>query len=186
MKKVLVFAVMLAASCAKEPYYKFYVANNTHAVITVELPCANQRIKLEKGEKKYVEADYDLLLNDDWTLYADTAYGYEYFTSYPDGTKTYSFVSFINKVKYEITGSASLVDVTMQWSDGSTRQHANVTVPATYEFKTWGYDGFVYLSAQNDGAYGSVTCSIYHRDKLFKSATSYGAYTIATASSSIK
>jgi hypothetical protein len=190
MKKVFVFAAILTVSCSKKPHQQFYIVNNTHAAITIELSCANQRIELKKGEKKYVENDEtgcDLSSwNDDWTLHADAAYGYEYFTSYAGGTKTYTFVSFVNKIKYEITGSASRVDVTMQWSDGSTRQYSNVTVPATYEFKTWGYDGFVYLSAQNNGASGSVTCKIYHRDNLFKSATSNGAYVIATASGSIK
>ena len=181
---------LAAASCTKEPHNKFYIQNNTHAAITIELSCANQRIELAKGEKKYVENDEvgcDLSSwNDEWVLYADTAYRYEYFTSYSDGVETVSFVSFVNKVKYEITGSASHVSVTMEWSDGNTRQYANVAVPATYEFRSWGYDGFVYLSAQNNGASGSVTCNIYHRDKLFKTATSYGGYTIATASGSIK
>ncbi|MDR1417263.1 MAG: hypothetical protein LBJ57_07605 [Prevotellaceae bacterium] len=191
MKKVAVFVVVLAVSCTKEPYNKFYVENKTHADITIELSCANQRIALKKGERMYVETDevgcnLSSWNDDKWILYADPAYMYEYFTSYAEGTTKYSFISFVNKIKYEITGSARRVDVTMEWSDGSTRQYSNVSVPATYEFKSWGYDGFVYLSAQNDGVSGSVTCNIYHRDNLFKTATSYGEYSIATASGSIK
>jgi hypothetical protein len=191
MKKVTVFVAILAASCSsKEPHNKFYIENNTHADITIELSCANQRIELKKGEKKYVENDEILCdlssWNDDWVLHADPEYGYEYFTSYVGSIKTFSFVSFVNKIKYEIAGSASSVDVTMEWSDGGTRQYSNVAVPATWEFKSWGYDGFVYLSAQNNGKSGSITCNIYHRDKLFKTATSYGEYVIATVSGSIK
>jgi hypothetical protein len=191
MKKIAVFVVVLAASCnSKEPANKFYIENNTHTNIAIELFCANQRIELKKGEKKFVEANgagCDLSSwNDDWALYADTAYRYEFFTSYDDGTETVSFISFFNKIKYVITGSANRVSVNMKWSDGSTQQYSNVPVPAAWEFKSWGYDGAVYLSAQNNGETGSVTCTIYHRDDLFATATSHGRYCIAAASGNIK
>lgn len=187
MKKILPFILLLFISCEKEPLYNFDIKNDTHADFTVDLKCDNQKIEVKRGEVKNVKAECDISYFSEWELIADEAYQYEYFTSYPGGgTRTYRFVSFVNKIKYEVTGSAKSVDITMHWGDGNTYQYSNVGVPCAYEAKSWGNESFVYISAQNNGSTGSVTCNIYHRDKLFKTATSSGAYVIATASGSIK
>ena len=86
-------------------------------------------------------------------------------------------------VQYKITGSASLVDVTLNNSTGGTEQYDNVPVPKIYSYKYF-EDWFLYISAQNQGQTGTVTVSIYYKDNLFKTSTSSGAYVIATASGS--
>lgn len=86
-------------------------------------------------------------------------------------------------VKYEITGSASKVDVTLNNETGGTEQFTGVSVPHTYIFNDY-TDWFLYISAQNQGESGSVTVTIYVDGALFKTSTSSGAYVIASASGS--
>jgi len=88
------------------------------------------------------------------------------------------------KVEYKITGTASLVDVTLNNATGGTEQFDNVLLPKTYTYDPF-EDWFLYISAQNQGTSGSVTVSIYVNDDLKKSSTSSGAYVIATASDSL-
>jgi len=91
------------------------------------------------------------------------------------GTSTY---------KYEVTGSATSVNITMSDSNGETSQMSNVAVPWSYSFnKDNIFDFFAYLSAQNNnGDNSTVTAKIYRNGKEVKSATSTGAYCIATVS----
>jgi hypothetical protein len=87
---------------------------------------------------------------------------------------------FAPTVTYEVTGSASSVDVTYENEDGGTSQQSGVSVPWSYSFT--GHNGdFVYISAQNNGSSGSVTVTIYKNDSVFKTSTSSGAYVIADA-----
>ena len=87
-------------------------------------------------------------------------------------------------VKYEVSGTASTVDVTYENSDGGTSQESDVEVPWSYSFT--GHPGdFVYISAQNQGQTGTVTVTIYNDGDVFKTSTSEGAYVIATASGSL-
>ena len=44
---------------------------------------------------------------------------------------------------------------------------------------------FVYVSAQNNQASGTVVVTIYRDGEVFKTSTSMGAYVIATASGSL-
>ncbi len=85
------------------------------------------------------------------------------------------------EVEYKITGTASQVDVTLNNATGGTEQYDNVSVPHTYRFDTFS-DWFLYISAQNQGEYGSVTVTIYLNGGVVNTATSEGAYVIATAS----
>jgi hypothetical protein len=88
-------------------------------------------------------------------------------------------------VIYKISGTAERVDVTLSNAGGGTEQYSNVYVPKQYSYYSFS-DDFVYISAQNQGEYGTVTVSIYVDDVLFKTSTSSGAYVIATASGLIK
>lgn len=83
-------------------------------------------------------------------------------------------------VKYEVTGSASTVDVTYTNEDGGTSQLSDVTLPWSVSFTGDTLD-FVYVSAQNQGETGTVTATIYRDGEQFKSSTSSGAYVIASA-----
>jgi len=100
-------------------------------------------------------------------------------------------------IKYEVTGSAVTVDITIENEDEGTSQFSDVSVPWTYIFPEKKYvdEGdyiFVYVSAQNQGETGTVTASIYYKKKKsgdykqFKSSTSSGAYVIATASGALE
>ncbi len=84
-------------------------------------------------------------------------------------------------VEYEITGTARLVDVTLSNATGGTEQYGNVHVPCTYSFDSFP-NYFLYISAQNQTGGGSVVVSIYIKGNLYKTASSSGAYVIATAS----
>jgi len=85
------------------------------------------------------------------------------------------------EVEYKITGTASQVDVTLNNATGGTEQYDNVSIPHTYTFDTFS-DWFLYISAQNQGEYGSVTVTIYLNGEIVATSTSSGAYVIATAS----
>ena len=87
-------------------------------------------------------------------------------------------------VKYEVTGTTTTVDITMENEDGGVSQYSDVSVPWSYEFRRI-EDSFVYISAQNQQASGSVIVKIYTDGSVFKSSTSSGAYVIATASGSL-
>jgi uncharacterized repeat protein (TIGR02543 family) len=84
------------------------------------------------------------------------------------------------EVEYKITGTASQVDVTLNNATGGTEQYDNVSVPHSYSFDTFS-DWFLYISAQNQGEYGSVTVTIYLNGEVVATSTSSGAYVIATA-----
>ena len=89
-------------------------------------------------------------------------------------------------VRYEVTGTAKTVFITIENDTGGTSQYADVSIPWTYNFRTRKEEGtFVYVSAQNQGETGSVTASIYRDEVLFKTSTSSGSYVIATASGSL-
>jgi hypothetical protein len=87
----------------------------------------------------------------------------------------------IPAVIYKITGTAEEVDVTLSNATGGTEQYSNVSLPKKYTYTSFD-DSFTYISAQNQGASGTVTVSIYVNGTLFKTSSSSGAYVIATAS----
>jgi hypothetical protein len=87
----------------------------------------------------------------------------------------------VPEVVYKITGTASKVNVTLSNATGGIEQYTNVRLPEEYSYDSFS-DDFVYISAQNQGEYGTVTVSIYVNGELFKTSTSSGAYVIATAS----
>jgi crotonobetainyl-CoA:carnitine CoA-transferase CaiB-like acyl-CoA transferase len=86
-----------------------------------------------------------------------------------------------HSIRYEVTGSASSVSVTYQNEQGGTSQQAAVPIPFSYSF-TANAGAFLYISAQNQGADGAETCTIYIDGVAVKSGTSSGAYTICQAS----
>jgi hypothetical protein len=85
------------------------------------------------------------------------------------------------EVIYEITGTANEVDVTLNNATGGTEQYSDVSVPKKYSYSSFP-ENFLYISAQNAGDHGGVTVTIYVKGEVSKTSSSYGAYTIATAS----
>ena len=87
-------------------------------------------------------------------------------------------------VKYEVTGSAELVNVTYQNNNGGISQITDVVLPWSMTF-SGNPEDYVYLSAQNQGETGSITVTIYKDNDIFKSATSSGSYVVASVSGTI-
>lgn len=110
--------------------------------------------------------------------------GYIYYTQDMGGDLSSLTSAKTYTVKYEIKGSASEVDITYTNAEGGTAQESGVKLPWTYTFNGKAGD-FVYISAQNQGSYGSVTVTIYKDNTNFKSTTSSGEYVIASADGSL-
>lgn len=90
-------------------------------------------------------------------------------------------------VVYRVTGSAKSASMTYENMQGGTEQ-GDYMLPFT---KTLRFIGnvpngtFLYISAQNDGETGTVTCEILVNGTVQKTSTSSGAYVICDASMSI-
>lgn len=88
-------------------------------------------------------------------------------------------------VTYRITGTARTVDITMSDSDGDTVQQSDLPVPVVKVERHMHSGEFAYISAQNQGESGTVTCTIELDGVPVKTSTSSGAYVIATCSGRI-
>lgn len=82
-------------------------------------------------------------------------------------------------VIYTVTGSASSVDLTIENESGNTEQHSEVDLPYQKSFRTEPGQ-FVYVSAQNNDESGSVECKITVDGRTLETASSSGAYVIAS------
>lgn len=87
------------------------------------------------------------------------------------------------RITYSITGTATSVSITLENETGNTEQ-GDFKVPFNMSFRV-PVGTFVYISAQNNGKTGSVTCQIFVDGKVQEEATSTGAYKIATCSGSV-
>jgi len=86
-------------------------------------------------------------------------------------------------VTYKMSGTARRADLTYQNAQGGSEQK-EVALPWSISFSAT--DGqFVYLSGQNTGEYGSVTCAILLNGTSVKQSTSEGAYKIASCSGKV-
>ena len=84
-------------------------------------------------------------------------------------------------VRYEV--DCTSCDLTYTNSSENTEQRS-MTNEWSYEFKA-PKGQFVYISAQNNNASGTVGVKIIARGGVFESASSSGAYVIATASGNV-
>lgn len=93
-------------------------------------------------------------------------------------------------VEYFVAGTAKTTDITYSTADGSTAQQTGLDVPLTK--KSDGSPGikltgihpgaFLYISAQNAGGFGTITCEIAVDGVTIRHAESSGAYAIVTCS----
>lgn len=88
-------------------------------------------------------------------------------------------------VRYEVTGTARYVSITLENDSGGTEQLDKTSVPWSRTYYGFRRGDFVYLSAQNQGDSGSVVATIYVNGSQWKQSESTGAYVIATASGSV-
>lgn len=84
------------------------------------------------------------------------------------------------EVEYSVTGSAEAVSLTIQNGQGGTEQ-MQASLPWTKSL-TVEPGSFLYVSAQNAGQAGSVTCEITVDGQTFKQSTSTGPHVIASCS----
>ena len=88
-------------------------------------------------------------------------------------------------VVYKVSGTAKAVNLTMQSATGIVQQD-NAAVPVRNRTGSEGLHypmtrgAFAYVSAQNQGSTGTVTCSIEIDGVIVSSNTSSGAYSIAS------
>lgn len=95
-------------------------------------------------------------------------------------------------VRFELTTSdpdpsGRTVSITIRTPGGGTSQQTGVTLPLTHQdgtpFEFTAHAGdFLYLSAQNEQDYGDLSCSITIDGQVIDSASSSGAYVIASCS----
>jgi len=90
---------------------------------------------------------------------------------------------------YYVIGSASSADVT--YTTGSGTSQASIDLPLMNKAGQQGIrmtgsnaPDFLYISAQNTGEYGEVTCKIIIDDVVVAQNTASGAYMIATCQAS--
>ena len=87
-------------------------------------------------------------------------------------------------VRYEVTGSADLVDITYENLNGGISQVTGM--PLTWSITITGDPGdYVYLSAFNRSETGSVTVTIYDDGEVFRRATSEGGHVTASVSGTL-
>ncbi|MDR3001015.1 MAG: hypothetical protein LBU89_07110 [Fibromonadaceae bacterium] len=100
--------------------------------------------------------------------------------------------SYVETIKYEVTGTASSVHITMHSASGNVEELNDISLPWSKEFEPNFYrddDDYkvysAYISAKNNGELGSVVVSIYRDGKVIQTATSSGAYVTATVSQKV-
>lgn len=82
-------------------------------------------------------------------------------------------------LRYEVTGSAELVNITYENLNGGISQLSAIPLPWSVTLSADPGD-YVYLSAYNRGESGSVTVTIYEDGSVFKRASSEGAHVTAS------
>lgn len=112
-------------------------------------------------------------------------------TSLSGSSGSGSYTSTDREVLYEVEGTATSVDITMETPSG-TSQGSNKKVPLASKDSgkrgislTMERGDFVYISAQNQGSSGTVTCKISVDGVVISKVTSSGAYTIASCDGTV-
>ncbi len=83
--------------------------------------------------------------------------------------------------QYEVSGSAGKYDITCEGAPNGTVQYSNVGNGWWYKWTQTG-TRWLYMSAQNQTGYGTVTVKIIKDGKVIAQQTSSGAYVIASIS----
>lgn len=89
-------------------------------------------------------------------------------------------------VRYEVDGDGGATGAMVTYATPDGQQQHTIDLPMTNQAGGTGVqfpysdDEFLYVSAQNQDEYGSITCRIYVGDQKVSENTSSGAYAIAT------
>jgi len=185
---LLVFLSFVCIACSQpaDPYpdtpkveYDYSFTNNTSFNLTISPMSSGdfQTFSLSSSQTKVIKSTSSVL------YFLTNGSTGSYIIDYERDGRSISLYQYLYRVEYEISGTASSVNVTLNNSTGGTEQYSTVLLPKKYSYTTFS-DSFLYISAQNNGSSGSVTVKIFLYGKLFKTSTSSGAYVIATASGS--
>ena len=87
-------------------------------------------------------------------------------------------------IRYEVSGSAQLANVTYENGSGGTSQMTNIALPWSHTF-SGEPDEYVYLYAHSQSETGSITVTIYKDGDVFRRATSEGAFVAASVSGNL-
>ena len=91
--------------------------------------------------------------------------------------------TYTHDYMYEVTGTANDYDITLEAAPSGTEQYANYASGFQYKWTQPGEGTrFLYVSAQNNTASGTVTVKIIRDGVVLAENTSTGGYVIATAS----
>lgn len=91
----------------------------------------------------------------------------------------------LGQIRYDISGTATNVDITYENENGSTSQIGAAPLPWSYAWSGAKHGDFLYISAQIvNVSGGAITVTITKDGTLFKSASASGFPSIATASGS--
>jgi hypothetical protein len=105
-------------------------------------------------------------------------------------TSSVSLDRSTHEVRYKVGGTARTADITISNGSGDSSQQSDIKVPLRNQHD--GTEGiilsdvpegtFLYISAQNQGSSGTITCAIEVDGIPVKTNQSSGGYTIATCS----
>jgi hypothetical protein len=93
--------------------------------------------------------------------------------------------SCTGRVEYRVVGSARHIDITMENRQNNTEQRDDVPVPFRTSGGTMDCGDFIYISVQNQGSSGTVTCEMFVDGVKVGSATSSGECVIACCSGGV-
>ncbi len=85
------------------------------------------------------------------------------------------------EIRYEVSGSAQLANVTYENGSGGTSQMTNIALPWSHTFSVEPNE-YVYLYAQSQCETGSITVTIFKDGDVFRRATSEGSFVAASVS----
>lgn len=92
----------------------------------------------------------------------------------------------VYRVAYRITGQGSKRGSITYNNEGGNTEQQPVSIPWFSEVYTVNPDYLAYISVQNAGKAGNVTCEILVNGEVAESATSRGAYAVATCSGKVE
>ncbi|OJJ20209.1 hypothetical protein BKI52_17215 [marine bacterium AO1-C] len=185
----IVFLVALYG-CANSPIieedlpFEFKVFNATDMELRLVNKETGEKIDLKSGEFTDVESTHTIYSHTIEPVASTTKTIERKEEQFQGGGTYYKIVAYKDKLRYEVSGTASTVDITYRDYSGSTVQFTDVSLPhtITYDFVT---SDFAYISAQNNGESGTVSVKVYYEDRFKDGATSAGAFVIATASAGL-
>ena len=167
------------------PLFEFKVFNQANMDIELVNDKTGERTLIKDGEFETINSDQNIFSHTiEPVTPTDKTIERKEKQFRSTGNTYYEVVAYEDKLRYEISGTASTVDITYTNSSGGTSQFSDISLPYTIKYGVISTD-FAYISAQNNGESGTVNVRVYYEDRYKDGASSVGAFVIATASASL-